>query len=171
MLWPLRIYREKFDADPHWYPGKADEEAEAPGRKKLITGQQENAIAQCAMALKDKGLVPTVSAILTQCPKATTNPETGEPFTPKVILNVFKTRCFDNDPEHPWTYESPKLKTALMPELKQARLKWAEDMLEKNHHAGWYFRHVVWFDPCYTIVPGSTQNKQLRNRSGDCFHI
>ena len=35
-----------------------------------------------------------------------------------------------------------------------ARVKWADVMLELRHHAGWYFRHVVWVDPCYTIIPG-----------------
>jgi len=42
----------------------------------------------------------------------------------------------------------------LTPELKEARATWADVMLEMSHHAGWYFRHIVWMDPCYTIVPG-----------------
>ena len=106
------------------------------------------------MAMKEKGLVPSVSAIVAQCPKATLNPETEEPFTAKVILEVFRSKCYDQDPEHPWSYQNPKHKTALTPELEALRAKWGFDMLDFNHHAGWYFRHVVWMDPCYTIVPG-----------------
>jgi hypothetical protein len=149
-----RIYREKFEADAEWYPGKPDEDAKAPGRKKVITKAQENAIASSAMAMKERGLVPSVSAIIAQCPKATLNPETEEPFTAKVILEVFRSSCYDKDPEHPWSYQNPKHKTALTPELEALRAKWGFVMLDFNHHAGWYHRHVLWMDPCYTIVPG-----------------
>ena len=99
-------------------------------------------------------MVPSVSAVLVSCPKATLNPETTEPFSAKVVLEVFRTRCYDEDPQHPWTYAHPKHKTSLNPDLKEARWEWAKVMLAFSHHAGWYFRHVVWFDPCYTIVPG-----------------
>ena len=27
-------------------------------------------------------------------------------------------------------------------------------MLKINHQADWYFRRTIWFDPCYTIIPG-----------------
>ena len=49
MIRALRMWREKFDEDPDWYPGKTSEEAETPGRKKVITKAQENAIARSAM--------------------------------------------------------------------------------------------------------------------------
>ena len=124
------------------------------GRPKVITGQQEHAIATSAMAMKERGLVPSVSAILASCPQATLNPETDEPFSAKVILRVFKTKCYDQDPEHPWNYDHPKQKSTLSPEAMGARLKWSDDMLEINHQADWYFRHIAWVDPCYTIVPG-----------------
>lgn len=124
------------------------------GRPKVITGQQEHAIATSAMAMKERGLVPSVSAILASCPQATLNPETDEPFSAKVILRVFKTKCYDQGPEHPWNYDHPKQKSTLSPEAMGARLKWSDDMLEINHQADWYFRHIAWVDPCYTIVPG-----------------
>ena len=147
--------RERFGADPKWYPGKdEDEDVSKGGRPKVITGQQEHAIATSAMAMKERGLVPSVSAILASCPQATLNPETDEPFSAKVILRVFKTKCYDQDPEHPWKYDHPKQKSTLSPEAMGARLKWSDDMLEINHQADWYFRHIAWVDPCYTIVPG-----------------
>ena len=150
----MRIWRDKFAADPHWYPGKVDEEAEAPGRKKVITSQQERAIASSMMSAKEKGLVPSVSLAIVRCPKATLNPETGEPFSKKVILQVFRTLCYDNDPDHPWSYEHPKQKTALSPENIEARISWVDVMLAMNHQAVWYYRHIIWMDPCHTIVPG-----------------
>lgn len=149
-----RTYREKFDSDAKWYPGKAADDAESGGRPKVITKTQENAIAQSAMSMKEKGLVPSVAAVLAACPRATLNPETDEPFTAKVILGVFRTRCYDTDPQHPWDFVHPKNKTCLHPDIKTARWEWAVKMLEYRHHAGWYFRNVVWMDPCYTIVPG-----------------
>ena len=85
----IRVWREKFEADPEWYPGKQLEDAEKPGRKKVITKLQEAAIAKSAMSLKRKGVEPTVAAVTAQCPAATLNPETDEPFTAKVILEVF----------------------------------------------------------------------------------
>lgn len=92
--------------------------------------------------------------MIAQCPQATLNPETDEPFTHKVILEVFRTRCHDGDPEQPWSYRTPKQKTALTPEHKELRHKWALKMLEFNHHTSWYKRHCIWMDPCHTIIPG-----------------
>lgn len=76
----------------------------------MITTAQENTIAQSAMNMKSKGLVPTVAAVVAQCPKATMNPETQEPFTSKVICQVFKSRCYDKNPDEPWEFRCPKQK-------------------------------------------------------------
>ena len=54
-LAPPRRYREKFEADKDWYPGTETEDAESPGRPKVITPTQEHAIARSAMAMKEKG--------------------------------------------------------------------------------------------------------------------
>ena len=86
----IRQYREKFENDPDWYPGKAAENAKAPGRKKVITKQSQQTIANSAMRAKAQGLEVSAELMYTRCPKATKNPETGEPFTAKVILEVFK---------------------------------------------------------------------------------
>ena len=45
--------------------------------------------------MKARGLEPSVPAVVAACPEGTRNPETGEAFTAKVILQVFRTRCFD----------------------------------------------------------------------------
>ena len=145
----------KIDADVDWYPGKTLETGCKPGKKKVITVQQENALAKSMMARKEKGLEVSVSAAIAACPKATLNPETGEPFSAKVLLDVFRTKCYDKDPEHPWAFRTPVNKTALSDEAKKARWDWAKTMLAKKHHAAWYFRHIIWFDPCHCIVPAT----------------
>ena len=99
------------------------------------------------MTLKAKGIVPTAASIITQCKKASLNPETGEPFTAKVILEVFKTRCYDHHPDQPWQHLPPNYKTALSPELKAARVVWAKAVLDMGHQAAWFHRHCVWLDP------------------------
>ena len=155
----IRLWREKFEADPQWYPGKQSDDAEKPGRKKVITKQQEASIAKSAMAQKAKGVEPTAMLMKATCPAATLNPETGEQFSDKVILQVFRTRCYDKDPEYPWQMLPSKCKTALTPELKAHRNTWGGTMLEMNHHRGWYHRHVLWMDPCHTIVPGKKKTE------------
>ena len=146
-----------MDADPNWYPGKLSEGAGARGPKRKFTEQKQQAIAKCARALKASGDEPTVDAVRVRCPTATTNPETEEPFDKKLILNVFRTRCYDKDPNKPWKFQYPLQKTSLSDALIQARLTWATAMLALGYTASWYNRHCVWFDPCYTILPGSAR--------------
>ena len=76
----IRKLREKFEADPDWYPGKVSDDAGQPGRPKVISPTQESALAKSAMTLKSKGIVPTAASVIAQCKKASLNPETGEPF-------------------------------------------------------------------------------------------
>ena len=148
------LWREKFEEDADWYPGKVSTDAQKPGRKKVITKTQEATIAKCAMSLKRKGVEPSVTEVVARCPTACLNPETDEPFTAKVILEVFKARCYDKDPASPWLHIPPKQKTALSEQAKEVRAEWADEVLQMGHHSGWYFRHVVWMDPCHSIIPG-----------------
>ena len=41
----IRVLREKFEADPDWYPGKVSDDAGQPGRPQMITPTQESALA------------------------------------------------------------------------------------------------------------------------------
>lgn len=159
----IRILREKISSDPEWYPGKQAEDAGTPGRPKTVTKAQQTALAKAAMALKSKGSEPTVAAVRAQCPVASTNKDTGEPFTDKVILDVFRTRCYDSSPDCPWEHVHAKQKTALTEALQELRAKWGQAELDKRHRADWYFRHCIWFDPCSSILPGraKTQHDQV----------
>ena len=154
----IRLLHTKFEGDVEWYPGKVCEDAKPPGRPKVITAVQAQAIATSAMAMKARGEEPTVEAVVAHCPRATLNPDTANPFTAKVILEVFMTRCYDGNPEQPWQHLSPNQKAALSPALKLARHQWGEAMLSKGHQSRWYFNHCVWLDPCSSIIPGSQRS-------------
>ena len=161
----IRLLRTRFDGDGGWYPGKVSEDAKPPGRPKVISAVQAHAVAHSAMAMKARGTEPTVEAVVAHCPRATLNPETAEPFTSKVILEVFRTRCYDDNPEQPWQHVTPNQKTALSPELQLVRHKWGEAMLSKGHQSRWYFNHCVWMDPCSSIIPGSQRSAFHHQRS------
>ena len=53
----------EMEADPDWYPGKTAENGEKPGAKKLFTPQKQQAVANCAMALKREMKEPTAAAV------------------------------------------------------------------------------------------------------------
>ena len=110
------------------------------------------------MALKAKGVEPTAVALKANCPKACLNPETGEAFSDKVLYGVFREKCYDNDPEVPWDTHNPKMKTAVTQPLIDARLVWAQRMLDFRRRADGFFRHCVWMDPCSTIIHGQSSS-------------
>jgi len=145
----------RFADDPEWYPGKVTENAKKRGRKVKFTPQKKRAVASSAMALKDRGQEPTVAAVVAQCPQATWNAETKAPFSDKYILEVFRTMCYDNDPASPWQHINPLHKTALSPALKCWRVKWATELRAEDHTSGYYFQHLVWVDPCSTVLAKS----------------
>ena len=155
----IRLLRAKFEVGAEWHPGKQDDDAGVPGRPKTITPHQEQALAKCAMNLKAHGIEPTASQVIAHCPVASINKDTGETFTHKVILDVFKTRCYDQSPDVPWQQLCTKQKTALTPELIADRLAWGETMLALKHHSGWYHRHCIWMDPCSSIIPGRPKSQ------------
>ena len=162
----VEAWRHIFDSDADWYPGKAYRPSvpspSGPswrgGRPKVMTQQQEAAIAKSAMSLKARGIEPTARNIAAQCPKATLNPETGAPFTPKVIHAVLGSKCYDNDPEYPWQQLPPKNKSALSEAAETFRAAWAGKLLDEAYHrADWYYNHIVWFDPSSNIIHGSVR--------------
>ena len=157
----VKEWRHVFVKDSNWYPGKTNDlKRKQPGPKKLLDGRKQHCIATCAMRLKKQKVEPSAALIKEICPVATLNPNTGEAFTDKYILEVFKKRCFDEGSDVPWSQEHPLQKTALPDFLVKWRAKWASDMLLKDPHPpGWYLRHCVWVDPCHNIL--STNRRQI----------
>lgn len=142
-------------ADSNWYPGKVSDNAAKRGPKIKFTLKKQRAVANSAMALKNAGIEPTVPKVVAQCPAAALNPSTGEPFSPNLILDVFRSLCYDLDPEHPWKFVTPYQKTALPSAAIQARFTWAQHMKRMKRKSGWYHQNCIWMDPCNTVIPAA----------------
>ena len=84
-------------------------------------------VKKSAEALKlRKGKEPTVNLVRQHCTKAAVNPDTGEYFDKKLILDVFKNECFDNGARLPWGHLSPVSHSALSPGQIASRRKYAK---------------------------------------------
>ena len=140
----ISLLHKLFQQDKAWYPGKVTEGARKRGPKIQCTKGKKRAGALSAMSLKKKGIEPTVSAVVAQCPKAACNPRTGVAFTPPSIARVFRKQCYDMKEDGPWAYTTPYQKTALPPTIIEARSVWAKQIPKKNNHAEkWYDKHYV----------------------------
>ena len=84
-------------------------------------------VKKSAEALKlHKGKEPTVNLVRQHCTKAAVNPDTGEYFDKKLILDVFKHECFDTGARLPWGHLSPVSHSALSPGQIASRRKYAK---------------------------------------------
>ena len=142
-------------ADPDWYPGKNIDEHPRTGRPADFTPQMKQACANAAMAVKREGWEPTAQAVVERCPTAAINPSTGFPFTDKLFHDVFRTRCFDDGAQEPWGHVAPYHKTALSEDAEKLRLSWARAQERLGRTEGWFFQHVVYVDPCNTVLSNS----------------
>ena len=155
-----------MDADPEWYPGKADGAKRGP--KPLLTPQKRARIAASAMSQKAAGEEPDPTVTVHRCPTATLNPRTQKPFCDKSIRKVFLEDCYDFVPEHPWKFQAPLQNNFLPEDVKAHRLSMASDILERVPHGddgAWWYRHVVWFDPCASILPRSRRQYDKMRRA------
>ena len=87
------LFYAKVDADPDWYPGKSSQVVHGPAQ--VLTSVQVSAIARNAQALKAKGVEPTYSRIVSSCPLATLNHNTGKAVDKKRVYDVFRANCKD----------------------------------------------------------------------------
>jgi hypothetical protein len=148
--------------------GKTKEDRKRLGPKPFFSAQKKRAVAQAAMALKRRGVEPSYSEVVAKAPKAILNPDTNEPFTPKYVMQVFKELCFDDDAADPWGHMMPYQKTALPQELIAQRVLWVRKMRALGQTAAWFFKNVIWVDPCATIIPGGARTAfhQGKSRAG-----
>ena len=63
----VRQFFEKVDADDDWFPGKGN--YDSVGAPAVMTGQQRNALARCAMTMKKDGIEPTYGKVVAACPR------------------------------------------------------------------------------------------------------
>ena len=144
----------KIDADPTWFPGKADEGARGRPRR-LLTRGNAAVVARTAMRMKAERKEPTYSRIVAACPKAAMNPATQKPFSKKRIYDVLRAQCYDEDPSAPWQHKARFAKKALTPQQQTKRLRFAEAVQARGHTNAWYYRSVLWTDLCNSILPNS----------------
>ena len=71
----IMMLYHKIDADPTWFPCKADEGARGRPRR-LLTRGNAAVVARTAMRMKAERKEPTHSRIVAACPKAAMNPAT-----------------------------------------------------------------------------------------------
>ena len=94
-------------------------------------------------------------AAAARAPKAATNPKTGQLYTAPIVSKVFKEHCYDESKADKWLLLGSRHKAALPPELIEEREKWARKVKYLGHTSAWYHKHLVWFDPCNTVVPAA----------------
>jgi hypothetical protein len=105
--------------------------------------------------MKRNGGEPTYSLICGSCPEAVKNPETENVVDKKRVYDVFRESCYDDGADEPWKHRSRLTKSALPEDVIEKRLKWQGYMMKLDHSSDWYYKNLVWFDLCNTILPRS----------------
>ena len=141
-----------------------------PKRKahNAIPVSQKKKVAEVAMRIKRRGGEPSASAVIIAAPKATTNAKTGDPMSQKTITKIFKEYCFDDEEnkQDTWDHRQGLTRTSLSEAQIGKRLFWATNLKNgPNLNANWFFRNVIWFDPCYTILPGTKGKLEMCMRN------
>ena len=133
----------------------------------LCTAAKRRCIASAMMSAKARGEEPCPAVAVQRCPKACLNPESNAPFCDKTIRKIMTEDCYDVDLARPWRFQTKLQKTFLPEDVKVARLAMALALQSHGHSASWWFRNVVWFDPCASILPGSyAQWLKMRQAAG-----
>ena len=160
----VQQFLEKVDADPEWYPGKAEPSARGP--KSAIAPRSQNVVAQSAMSMKRRGEEPTYPALVAANPVALLNPATGKPVGKKRVYAILRERCYDDpgNPQDAWSHHVRFSKSALTADNMAKRRRWGEQELAAGHREEWYFKNVVWTDICNSILARTEQRQQGSQR-------
>ena len=155
----------KIDADAAWFPGKR---ASGAGRKPALSASAKQAIAKSAMSMKARNEEPTFAKVVGACKLAVLNPSTSKPVDKKVIYDIFRDHCRDQDSDEPWRHQPRMSKIALAPEQIAKRYKFTAAVLEKGHTEQFYYDRLVWTDLCNSILPRSEKkaSEQALARKG-----
>ena len=158
---------KKMDDDDDWFPGKVY--GSLGGRPSVLSETNKSVMATSAMAMKQRGIEPTYALIIAQCPNASINPATGEPVSKQVVYDILENRCYDIDPDTPWSHQKRLTKVAVLPQDIPKRLDFGKHMLSLRHTPYWYWRHVVWTDVCNSVLPTTIRKanaQALAQKSG-----
>ena len=158
---------KKMSEDGDWFPGKVY--GSLGGRPSVLTETNKAVVAASAMAMKERGVEPTYALIIAHCPNASINPQTGEAVTKQVVYDILESRCYDIDPEAPWSHQKRLAKNAVLPQDEPKRLAFGKYMLSLRHTPLWYWKHVVWTDICNSVLPTTLRKanaQALAQKSG-----
>ena len=151
----VSLFYQKIDADVDWFPGKSYREKHGPD--KVLSIQSTMAIANSAQAMKRRKIEPTYALIVGSCPLAIMNPQTGLPVDKKIVYNIFREYCFDEDADEPWSHKARYSKTSLSEKMIGRRLVFGKFVQDVGHTESWYFMNIIWTDICNSILPRSEQ--------------
>ena len=139
----------KKKQDKDWYPGKGKDKA--TGRPAQISQSQKQAIADKAMELKKKMVIPTPENVRICLPKKTINKATQEPISDNTFWRVYQSMCYDEKEDDPWQYLPSIRQDCLTKDMLPARIKTADHVLQWiSEGSAWNF---VAIDPCLTLLP------------------
>lgn len=155
----LRTLFAKIDGDQEWFPGKKDPDAATSGPAPVLQGAKRKAVAEAAMALKRRGVEPTYSKIVAQCPSAIINPATGLAVHADRVYKVIREDCYDKDPNAPWLHQPRVNKKGLTDAVIERRFNWGVHMLTKEYTPTWYYKNLVWTDICNTVLARSLKRR------------
>ena len=142
----------KIDSDRDWHPGKV---VGRLGRKPALSGLARSVIKRSAESTKRNGGEPTFVRILGSCPGAVKNPSTDQPVDKKRVYDVFRDDCYDDGADKSWRHRKRLTKTALPEDAIKKRFQWQKYMEGLGHTGEWYYKNVIWFDLCNTIMPNT----------------
>ena len=132
-----------------FHPGKLRENQ--GGRKRTYTEHQEKEAARVAMTLKAKRRKVSPALIRAALPKKLVNPDTGKPMSGWKVMQIFQTRCHDEDEDDPWEWLPCVSQDYLTENMQAARLVTGNYVLK--HFAAGAWRNHVAIDPCSSLLP------------------
>ena len=73
-----------------------------------------------------------------------------------------REKCYDDDPDAPWSHRPRVSKTTLTTEDMSRRLKWGRYIQGLPHGPRWYYNNLVWTDICNDILPRTAKKALLQ---------
>ena len=122
---------ERIADDPEWFPGKRPDASYGPAP--VLRGAKRKQVAASAMLLKRRGVEPTHASVVSQCPEAAANPQTGKAVDEHAVYKVLKEDCRDDGAAEPWVCEATISRGALTPAEREKRRTWAKELVDSGH--------------------------------------
>ena len=154
----VKEFFDKIDGDADWFPGKHSDTKRGP--KRVLRGGKVGAIVSACKKLRAEEEEATYNELVSRCPTATLNPDTGEAVDKKLVYRVFRENCHDEGADDRWEHLTLMAQTALDEPAMARRVIFGRHMDSLGYTAEWFYLNVVWVDICSSIMP-KTQRKAI----------